>query len=108
MILGARAYYMRFISHDYSDLDITNILGHVAKAMAPDSKVLLADCVIPNRLQEATITAGVMDQLMFCIGGKERTESGFESILGAAGLELISVNRVYGSTGAIVEARLRR
>ena len=99
---------MRFISHDYSDLDITNIFGHVAKAMAPDSKLLLADCVIPERLQEATIGAGVLDQLMFCIGGKERTESGFKSILSACGLELVGVNRVSGSTGAIVEARLRQ
>ena len=107
-ILGARAYYMRFISHDYSDFDIINILGHVAEAMAPDSKLLVADCVIPERLREATIAAGVLDQLMFCIGGKERTESGFKSILRASGLELLSVNKVSGSTGAIVEAKLRR
>jgi len=99
---------MRFISHDYSDHDITKILGHVAKAMAPDSKLLLADCVIPDRLSEATITAGVLDQLMFCIGGKERTENGFRSILGASGLQLVRVNKVSGSTGAIVEAELRR
>jgi demethylsterigmatocystin 6-O-methyltransferase len=98
---------MRFISHDYSDHDIINILSHIAGAMASDSKLLLADCVIPDRLQEATITAGVLDQLMFCIGGKERTVSGFKSILEPNGLELIGVNKVAGSTGAIVEARLK-
>ncbi|KKY13644.1 putative catechol o-methyltransferase [Phaeomoniella chlamydospora] len=105
---GARAYYMRFISHDYSDHDIINILGHIAKAMASDSKLLLADCVIPGRLRESTVTAGVLDQLMFCIGGKERTEGGFKSILGAKGLELISVNKIPGSTAAIVEAKLKQ
>ena len=98
---------MRFISHDYSDHDIIKILSHVAEAMAADSKLLLADCVIPNRLQEATVTAGVLDQLMFCIGGKERTESGFKSILEPNGLELVAVNKVAGCTGAIVEARLK-
>ena len=99
---------MRFISHDHSDHDIINILGHIARAMAPDSKLLLADCVMPDRLTEATVTAGVLDQLMFCIGGKERTASGFSAILEPNGLELSSVNKVAGSTGAIVEARLKR
>lgn len=98
---------MRFISHDHSDHDIINILSHVAGAMVPDSKLLLADCVMPDRLQEATVTAGVMDQLMFCIGGKERTASGFKAIFEPNGLELVSVNQVPGSTGAIVEARLK-
>lgn len=107
IISGAKAYYMRFISHDYSDPDAINILSHVAKAMAPDSKLLFADCVIPQRLHEATLTAGALDQLMFCIGGKERTKEGFEIILGANGLELLSINMVPGSTGAIVEARLK-
>ena len=98
---------MRFVSHDYFEHDIINILSHVAGAMASDSKLLLADCVMPDRLQEATITAGVLDQLMFCIGGKERTETGFKSILEPNGLELVSVNKVAGSPGAIVEARLK-
>lgn len=92
--------------HDYSDPDASNILSHVAKAMAPDSRLLIADSVVPERLTEETIIAGIMDQLMFCIGGRERTEAGFRAILEPNNLELVKIHR-SPTGGAIVEAMLR-
>lgn len=76
--------------------------------MSTSSKLLLADAVIPDRLVEATLPAGVLDALMFCIGGKERTENGFREVLGKVGLELNKIYPVPGTAGAIVEAVKRQ
>ena len=65
---AAHAYCMRHIAHDYSDKDLINILSHVAAVMAPASKLLIADSVIPDRLVVATLMAGIMDGLMFHTG----------------------------------------
>lgn len=98
---------MRFIMHDYSDPEAANILSQVAKAMAPDSRLLIADSVLPERLVEATLVGGIMDQLMFCIGGRERTEAGFRAILEPNNLDLVTVHR-SPTGGAIVEAVLKQ
>ena len=96
---------MRYIIHDYSDLEATNILSQVAKAMSSDSR--FADSVIPDRLVENTILAGVMDQIMFCIGGRERTEAGFRAILEPNNLELV-MNHRAPTGGANEEAKLKQ
>lgn len=96
---------MRFITHDYHDDAITNILSHVSNAMAPDSKLIIADCMIPERLDQYTLKAGVMDNLMFVIGGKERTEAGFKEIFARVGLELVKVHSIPRSGAAFVECQ---
>lgn len=98
---------MRYITHEYSDPEATNLLSQVAKAMDSDSRLSIADSVIPDKLVEDTILAGVMDQLMFCIGGRERTEAGFRAILEPNNLELVTIHRAPTS-GAIVEAKLKQ
>ena len=98
---------MRFITHDYGDEAAINILTQVAKAMAPDSRILIGDQVIPERAGEADVSAAILDQMMLCIGGKERTEAGFKFLLENSGLELFKVHRVEGTAGALVEARLK-
>lgn len=65
---GARAYCMRYIAHKYSHKDLINIPSHVAAVIAPASKLLIADSVIPDRRNVATLMAGIMDGLMFYIG----------------------------------------
>jgi len=46
--------------------------------------------------------------VMFVIGGKERTEAMFVDILDKAGLELVKVYRADIGAGALVEARTKR
>ena len=97
---------MRMIMHDYADPVCIDILTQLAKAMAPDSRVLIADMVIPERVGEADFPAAVLDQCVMTMGGKERTENGFRAIMKAAGLELVKVWRVPGVPGGCVEGRL--
>jgi O-methyltransferase domain len=106
-IKRARAYYLRRISHDYSDADNVRILSHLANVMAPDSRVLIADMVMPRRVGEADLAAAVMDCTVMVMGGKERTEEGFRAILEQAGLVLVRVWRASVGAGALVEAKLK-
>ena len=94
--------------HDYADSVCTEILTHLAKAMAPDSRVLVCDMVVPQRVGEADFAAAVLDQAVMTMGGKERTEDGFKTLFSAAGIEFFRTWRVSGVPGACVEGRLKR
>jgi hypothetical protein len=98
---------MRMIMHDYADPVCTHILKQLAEAMAPDSRVLVADMIVPERVGEADFTAAVLDSCVMAMGGKERTEKGFEAIMEPAGLKLVTVWRVPGVPGGCVEGRLK-
>lgn len=99
---------MRMILHDYADAICIDILSHLAHSMAPDSRVLICDMVLPQRVSEADFPAAVLDQAVMTMGGKERTEQGFRTLFEGAGMELVHVWRVPGVPGACVEGRLKR
>jgi hypothetical protein len=107
-VKAAKAYFLRRIIHDYSDENCVKILSHLRAAMAPDSKVLIADMVMPKRVQEADLPAAAMDNCVMVMGGKERTADGMKKILDEAGLEMVKIwqSREGGATGNIVEAVL--
>jgi hypothetical protein len=99
---------MRMIMHDYADPVCINILSQLAKSMAPDSRVLICDMVVPQRVGEADFAAAVLDQAVMTMGGKERTEEGFKNLFSAAGIEFVQTWRVPGVPGACVEGRSKR
>ena len=93
--------------HDYSDTVDVLILSQLAKAMKPDSLVLIADMVMPQRVHEADLPAATMDNIVAVLGEKERTEEGFRKILDEAGLMLVKVWRASAGVGALVAAKLK-
>lgn len=99
---------MRMISHDYPDHTCVKILNNLAGAMSPESRVLICDMVLPPRVTEIDFPAAVIDQAVMVMGGKERTQAGFQYLYDQAGLELVKVWRVKGVPGACVEGRLKR
>ncbi|KAH6900570.1 S-adenosyl-L-methionine-dependent methyltransferase [Thelonectria olida] len=107
-IKGAKAYFMRMILHDYADAVGVQILTRLAEAMSPDSRVLICEMVLAPRVGEADFASAVLDQAVMTMGGKERTEAGFQKMFGAAGLELVQTWRVPGVPGGCVEARLKK
>jgi hypothetical protein len=58
--------------------DVT-ILKHLVNAMKPDSRILIADFVIPARIGEADLGAAAMDNTVMAMGGKVRTEAMFRT-----------------------------
>ena len=76
--------------------------------MAPDSRLLIAEQVLPERVYGDKIGAAIFDQVMLCIGGKERTVAAFRHVLEASGMELVEVHPMPGVAGAIIEGRLKQ
>ncbi|TLS31515.1 hypothetical protein PpBr36_02720 [Pyricularia pennisetigena] len=97
---GALIYYLRRVLHDYSDKLAVNILRNTAAAMAPDSRILIAEDVATNPPHPLT---AMMDMLMLTCGGKERTMEDFEAVVKEAGLRVSSVSRSADSPMAIIE-----
>ncbi|KAF5612641.1 O-methyltransferase B [Fusarium tjaetaba] len=106
-VKGAKAYFMRMILHDYADAVGIQILTHLAEAMKPYSRVLICEMVLAPRVGEADFASAVLDQAVMTMGGKERTEAGFQKMFDASGLELFKTWRVPGVPGGCVEARLK-
>ncbi|KIX02109.1 uncharacterized protein Z518_08048 [Rhinocladiella mackenziei CBS 650.93] len=104
-LIGAKAYFLRRVMHDYSDVGCIDILKNIVPAMAYDSVVLLADFCFAARTTPADLPIAAMDIGIFNMGGKERSEEGFKKILEAAGLEFVKLYRSEVGFGAIVEAK---
>lgn len=105
-ISGAKAYYIRRVLHDYSDEDCIKILRHVREAMAPDSRLLIAEQILPTYITNPELEANVavLDVACMVMGGKERTEKDFQAILGRSGLELVKIWRAPHAPAGVVEA----
>jgi hypothetical protein len=101
---GADAYILSHIIHDWSEDQCLTILGHVRKAMNPASRLLIVEMVLPTG--DTPHPGKMLDIVMLVqLGGQERTESEYASLLGKAGLRLMRVVPT-GSAASIVEAVL--
>lgn len=89
---GARAYYLRYILHDWNDERCYEILTHLREAMDPAySKILINQWVIPT--QHATPLMAHQDlNMMATFGAMERTEQETRDLLDKAGLK---VSKIY-------------
>lgn len=104
---GAKAYFLRWIMHDYSDPVCVDILKQIVPAMEPDSVVLLADLSFPSKIAgPGDIPNATMDMVIFNMGGKERAVDDFKKLLETAGLEFVKAHRLEGANSGIIEARL--
>lgn len=83
--LGALVYNIRRTLHDYSDADALTILRLIAKAMAPDSRLLIVELIMNN---PPTPLAAAVDLFMCITAGKERTIEMFERLTADAGLRI--------------------
>lgn len=78
-------------------------------AMAPDSRVLICDLLVPKRAEPGTdLTAYWMDYAVMMLSGRERNEDEFKHLLDEAGLDLVKVwTQDNGRAWCVVEARLK-
>ncbi|OAL18498.1 hypothetical protein AYO20_11745 [Fonsecaea nubica] len=97
---GALVYYIRRCMHDWSDTNDRIILSHLADAMAPDSRVLITEQVMPN---PPTALNAWTDLCMMNLGGKERTEKMFDDLTASAGLKIIGVHKSLATDVAVIE-----
>jgi SAM-dependent methyltransferase len=88
--MGGDVYLLKNIIHDWRDPQAMLILRNCWRAMRPDSRLLLAERIIPAGSGAAE--AKLFDiSMMVVAGGQERTEREHRGILAAAGLDLVRV-----------------
>lgn len=97
-------YLLSNIVHDWDDERALLILRNCRAAMKPDGAVLLVETVLGEHGHPSR--AVVADVNMFVLlPGRERTESEFRSLLGAAGLRLVKVSDLSWDGEYALEAR---
>jgi len=83
---NADAYTMKMILHDWNDDECIQILGNVAEAASPGTRVFIAEHVVPD--PDTAHFSKLFDIHMMCWGtGRERTENEYKSLLEKAGWE---------------------
>jgi hypothetical protein len=89
---GADVYLLKSIVHDWDDDRAVEILATCRAAMAPESRLLLIERLVPERITNGDDTelATVMSDLhmMVLLGGRERTTAEYASLFDSAGLRL--------------------
>lgn len=97
--LGAFVYHFRRIFHDWLDDVSLAILRSTVQAMAPSSRILIIDTVVPEI--DAPRHIALQDINMMSIGGMERTRLQWEDLLGRAGL---TIRKFWASDGNLHNA----
>lgn len=104
--LGARAYFMHHVLHDWPDEDVVKILTNVAKAMKPGySRVLLGENVLADvdcHIYPTLVDWGMM--VLHC--GMTRTVGRWRALCERAGLKLVKFWPPPGDGDGILEAVL--
>jgi O-methyltransferase domain/Dimerisation domain len=87
---GGDAYLMRWIIHDWDDEKSLMILKNCHQAMPDHGKLLLVESLIPPGNDPSP--AKFIDIIMLLmVGGRERTEEEYRSLLRSSGFELTRV-----------------
>lgn len=104
---GARAYYLRYIFHDWPDKDCLVILKQIVAAMKPGySKLLIFEWVLPAK--NAPLYPSLLDvNMMALLNGMERTEEQWKTLLSQAGLEVANFWSAGPGSEGLIEAVLR-
>jgi len=88
--VGADAYILCGVIHDWDDDQAAAILRNCRQAMAKTGRVLLVDMVVPDN--GAKCFSKVLDLNMLVMnGGRERTRAEFRALLDAAGYKLTRI-----------------
>jgi hypothetical protein len=88
--VGADAYLLSHVIHDWSEAQCLTILGHCRRAMHPGSRLLLVEMVLPTG--DAPHFGKVLDMMMLVgPGGQERTDKEYSALLAKAGFRLTRI-----------------
>ena len=105
-IKGARAYYMRYILHDWPDEQCRIILRHLKDAMEPGySKILIHECVVADR--DASWQHTALDICMMALfSTQERTEREWRELLDSVGLRVTGIWSKGKGNLSLIEAMI--
>ncbi|KAK0882046.1 hypothetical protein LTR87_004215 [Friedmanniomyces endolithicus] len=90
-VLGAKAYYMKNVLHDFLDEKCVSVLQHIRQACAADSLVLIDEMVLPIADSNHEQSQPSLRMLSY-LTAMERTRLQWETLITRAGLQL---QRIY-------------
>jgi O-methyltransferase domain/Dimerisation domain len=96
---GADAYVLKGVLHDWPEEDAAKILRNTRRAIRRDGTLLLVEGIVDLGRRPT----GPMDLLMLVIGGRERTQAEFRSLLAATGFHLTRI--IPTEASPIIECR---
>ena len=106
---GADAIVLSWILHDWSDDKCRIILRNCFDALAPGGILLISEIALPEQ-GEPRRFGNIMNMHMLIAcdpGAKERTESEYRLLLGAAGFDHVEVTRLSGPRDLIAARKPR-
>lgn len=103
--LGARAYYMHSVLHDWPDEVCRKILANLTPAMRRGySKLLINENVIPDTGAYWETTS--LDFIMMSVGSSERTEHHWHALLNSCGLNIVNIWTAQRGVESLIECEL--
>ncbi|KAL9120542.1 MAG: hypothetical protein Q9187_002898 [Circinaria calcarea] len=105
-IKGARAYFLKYVLHDWPDDRCREILRHLTAVMEPGySKLLINEAVIPDTGASWRYTS--LDLFMLALASStERTESQWRTLLESVGLTVTGIWTGGKGGESLIEATL--
>jgi hypothetical protein len=88
--VGHDYYVLKNVLHDWGDHECGVILGHVANAIKPSGRLLIAEMLRGPRAYPV-VAAMDLGMMVLTRAGRERSRAEFERLLHDAGFELRSV-----------------
>ena len=87
---GADAYLLRWILHDWNDANAGEILKSLRRSMKSSARLIVIESIIPQGPPFA-LGKWIDLQMLVCVGGCERTETEYRTLLSGAGFDLEEV-----------------
>jgi SAM-dependent methyltransferase len=104
--VGADAYILKSVIHDWDHERSVKILENCRRAMRPSGRLLLVELVLPTRVDQSLrsqIGTGSDINMLVNAGGRERTDSDFGELFAAAGFKLTQIVPIEGSLASVLE-----
>jgi len=89
---GADVYLLKSVIHDWDDAHARGILARCREAKGPDSRLLVLEWIVPDRVGpgDAGIVGADLNMLVM-VGGQERTQAEYRDLLASAGLRVARI-----------------
>ena len=107
--MGADAYLLSRVLHDWNDEDARRILAVCRAALPADGRLLVVDAILPERAKDGPAAIRMDLHMLLLLGARERTEAEFRSLLASAGFAVRGVFGTRSPAGlSVIEAEVRR
>lgn len=104
---GADIYYLKSVLHDWDDVSSVKILSNTAKAMQPQTRLLINEIVLLDT-NESLLKCDMDMLMLYLCNGMERTKTQWEELLAKVelALKLVNVWSAQGDQQSVIEAQL--